>query len=279
MATHSHDRALSPDLTLVIDWGNTRLKTGWFDGLTLLSTGQYNSPASLMADVAARPLTGYAPVRVLVSSTSRPGNEVQAQLTDLSPYIRVLDAQTPVPIRKAYDTPHTLGADRVAAAVGATVMFPGRDCLVLDLGTCLTADLVDREAVFQGGLISPGLQMRFRAMHEQTARLPLVTWPEAGAEGSDQPLVWPGLTARNTRQAMQSGVVNGLAFELNGIIEAYRLERPTIAVVLCGGDASAFESRLKPPIFVASDLVLIGLNRILRYNVDNLQANTPDVDA
>jgi type III pantothenate kinase len=106
-------------------------------------------------------------------------------------------------------------------------------------------------------------------MHEQTARLPLV----------ELPTEWPDLLAKNTKQAMQSGVANGLAFELNGIMDQYRRERPGIVVLLCGGDASAFESRLKPPIFAVPELVLIGLNRILQYNVENLQAASPDVNA
>ncbi len=253
---------------LVIDWGNSSLKTGWFLGSKLVETGRYESLQSLMVDFAQR-----APAQVLVSSTSRPGSDIREQLTDVVTNFWVLDSQTSVPIRKAYDTPATLGADRVAAAVGATTLFPGQDCLILDLGTCLTADLVDREAVFQGGLISPGVQMRFRAMHEQTARLPLLE------RSADLGQSWPALAAKNTRQAMMSGVLNGMAFEMNGIIENYRRERPGIVVLVCGGDASSFESRLKPPIIVVPELVLIGLNRILSYNVENLQANTPDVNA
>lgn len=249
-------------MNLVIDWGNTSLKAGWFDGPTLSRTGRYPSPDALLTEVA-----GYPPTDVLVSSTSRPAEDIRSGLAGLRSHFRVLDSETPVPIRKAYDTPHTLGADRVAAAVGATALFPGQDCLVFDLGTCLTADFVSRDAVFEGGLIAPGLQMRFRAMHEQTARLPLVDTPEE----------WPALTAKNTRQAMQSGVMNGLAFEMNGILETYRRQRPGLVGLLCGGDAPAFESRLKPPIFAVPELVLIGLNRILRYNVENLQADTPDV--
>ncbi|GAB3015843.1 type III pantothenate kinase [Spirosoma pulveris] len=211
--------------------------------------------------------------QVLVSSTSRSGDEITQQLTGMGANVWILNSQTPVPIRNAYDTPTTLGADRVAGAVGATTLFPNQDCLILDLGTCLTADVIDRDLVFQGGLISPGVHMRFRAMHEQTARLPLVDVPVNVTEA------WPVLTAKNTRQAMQSGVLNGLALEMNGLIENYRREIPGIVVLLCGGDASSFESRLKPPIFVVPELVLIGLNRILRYNVENLQANTPDVNA
>ncbi|MFD2936474.1 type III pantothenate kinase [Spirosoma flavum] len=265
-------KTLYPSFTnstnLVIDWGNSSLKTGWFIGSELVEIGRYDSPDALLTDFVNRPVS-----QVLVSSTSRPGSDIRSQLTDLGTDFWILDSQLPVPIRKAYDTPATLGADRVAAAVGATTLFPGQDCVVLDLGTCLTADLVDWDAVFQGGLISPGLRMRFRAMHEQTARLPLVEAP------TDLGDIWPALTGKNTQQAMQSGVMNGLAFEMNGIIENYRRERPGIVVLVCGGDASSFESRLKPPIFVMPELVLIGLNRILRYNVENLQANTPDVNA
>lgn len=253
---------------LVIDWGNTRLKTGWFAGSELVEAGQYADPDALIATLENRLVT-----QVIVSSTSRPAQEIKGLLVGINADLIVFDSQTPVPLRKAYDTPATLGADRVAAAVGATTLFPDQDCLILDLGTCLTADLVDRNAVFQGGLISPGMRMRFRAMHEQTARLPLVE--VSGGTG----LIWPELTAKNTQSALQSGVMNGLAFELAGIVESYRRERPGLAVLLCGGDAPAFESRLKPPIFVVPDLVLMGLNRILRYNVETIQANTPDVNA
>lgn len=254
---------------LVVDWGNTTVKTGWFRGATLLETRRYNSPDALLTDLAEQP-----PLSTIVSSTSRPADEIRGKLGGLGGHTWVLDSQTPVPIRKAYDTPHTLGADRIAAAVGAMALFPGSACLVLDLGTCLTADFVDSEGVFQGGLISPGLQMRFSAMHQQTARLPLIDF-----NPGELSLEWPDLTAKNTRQAMQSGVVNGLLFEMNGIIDTYRHKRPETAVVLCGGDASFFESRLKGPIFAVPELVLIGLNRILRYNVENLQADTPDVNA
>lgn len=268
METELPQDIASPALNLVIDWGNSSLKTGWFRGQELIGVSRYESPEILITELNKQPAT-----HILVSSTSRPGSDIRRQLTDLGTDFWVLDSQTAVPIRNGYDTPTTLGADRVAAAVGAVTLFPDQSCLILDLGTCLTADLVDQDAVFQGGLISPGLRMRFRAMHEQTARLPLVELP------ADVNQHWPPLTAKNTVQAMQSGVLNGLTFEINGIIENYRQERPGIVVLVCGGDASSFESRLKPPIFVVPELVLIGLNRILRYNVENLQANTPDVNA
>lgn len=267
-------------MNLVIDWGNSGLKAGWFRADELTAVERYPTPDALLTTLAERTEQREgraAPMRVIASSTSRPADAIRAGLTGLGSAVWVLDAQTPVPIEKDYETPHTLGADRVAGAVGATVLFPGQACLILDLGTCLTADFVDpgqsrQGATFRGGLISPGLRMRLRAMHEQTASLPLIDWSDTSRNEAD----WPELTARSTRQAMLSGVLNGLAFELNGIIETYRRTWPDLAVVLCGGDAPTFESRLKPPIFVVPELVLIGLNRILNDNVKNLPANTPD---
>lgn len=249
-------------MNLVIDWGNSSLKLGWFDGVTLVHTQHIDTPDTLPGLMNHR-----AAAHVIVSSTNRPASELRSQLNAIGGVDWLtLDGTTPVPIRKQYDTPHTLGADRVAAAVGATVLFPQQNCLVLDMGTCLTADLVEAGlepdgATFQGGLIAPGLQMRFQAMHTFTERLPLVS---VGQE-------WPDLMARNTRDAMRSGVMNGLLFELNGIIDSYRNRYAELAVLLCGGDAPLFESRLKPTIFAVPELVLVGLNRILTYNVKDLQ--------
>ncbi|WP_338876810.1 type III pantothenate kinase [Spirosoma sp. SC4-14] len=252
-------------MNLVIDWGNSSLKVGWFDDDTLLETRHYEKVQDLMAELALRNTTNKSLAHILVSSTSRSATDIQAQLIRADCEVWVLDSGSPVPIYKDYDTPHTLGTDRIAAAVGATALFPEQDCLVIDLGTCMTADLVVSGTVFRGGLISPGLRMRFRAMHEQTARLPLVDLAED----------WPVLTARTTRDAMQSGVMNGMLFEINGLIDQYRLEYPNLVILVCGGDAPVFESRLKQPIFAVPELVLVGLNRILRYNVENLHADKP----
>ena len=122
--------------------------------------------------------------------------------------------------------------------------------------TLITYELLDKNGVFQGGLISPGMRMRFSALHTFTKRLPLVE-PE-----NDSVFI-----GKSTLQSMQSGVVNGILAEIEGIIERYRHETSTLCVVTCGGDAPFFESKLKHPIFAVPELVLIGLNRILLYNV------------
>ncbi len=247
-------------MNVAIDWGNSSLKVGWFEGAALVRTGQFATVAEL-----ADALAGYPAERGIVSSTSRPAEVLQTELAGLGVVNWLfLDGQTPVPISKEYDTPHTLGADRVAAAVGAQVLFPDEDCLILDLGTCITADWLAGGGVFRGGTIAPGLQMRLRAMHTFTARLPLLELDR------QHPPDWPRLDARNTREAMWSGALNGMRLELDGYVEEYRVRHANGRVVLCGGDGPLFESRLKPPIFAVPPLVLWGLNRILHYNVSEL---------
>ncbi len=249
-------------MNLIVDWGNTRIKAAWFDGATLTATDRFTSVDQLGKAIAVK-----RPDRMIVSSTSHAGQSLADAIPELAGIDwLVLDAQLPVPVTKNYETPHTLGADRVAAAVGAMAMFPEQDCLILDLGTCITGDIVDRTGTFQGGLISPGLNMRLLAMHQQTARLPLIPVQEIRETG------WPPLLGKNTRQAMSSGAVSGMLFELEGIIAGHRKKYPDLTVVLCGGDASLFESHLKPPIFAVPELVLRGLNRILEYNVKKLPA-------
>jgi type III pantothenate kinase len=254
---------MANSISLCLDWGNTRLKAGWFEQGCLRETARYASPDALRAALLREP-----PQHVIVSSTNRPADELRLLLDEFDGGAEwlLLSPALPVPIQNAYETPHTLGADRLAAAVGAAALHPGYPCLVFDLGTCVTADLVTPASdpgvwlgTFAGGLIAPGLQMRLRAMHTFTARLPLPELPEPGT--------WPPLTARNTRDALLSGAMNGMAAELTGIIDQYTNLHPDLRVIVCGGDGPLFVNRLKPGIFAVPELVLLGLYQILRYNV------------
>ncbi|GAB3270431.1 type III pantothenate kinase [Larkinella harenae] len=241
-------------MNIAIDWGNSAIKAGFFEKDVLQEVYSQLSVEALQELIQKT-----VPGAVVISSTSRSPDQLRQQLSlPSSTFWLAVDGNTAVPLEKRYDTPNTLGTDRIASAIGAKVRFPNDACLVIDLGTCVTYDYVDANSVFHGGMISPGFRMRFRAMHSFTERLPLVEPDERR----------PSLLGKNTRQAMQAGVVNGLLAELNGIIDAHRHEHPNISVLICGGDASFFESSLKPPIFVVPELVLIGLNRILQYNVD-----------
>jgi type III pantothenate kinase len=162
----------------------------------------------------------------------------------------------PLPIKILYATPQTLGVDRIAGSCGALQLFPGKNTLVIDAGTCITYDFTDSSKQYYGGSISPGLKMRFQAVHTFTARLPLVS-----------PAENPELIGNSTETSIQSGIVNGTVAEIDGIIDRYRQKYPDLQVILCGGDGPFFENKLKASIFASPDLVLIGLNSVLIHNV------------
>lgn len=238
-------------MNLVVDAGNTFSKVGLFEGDELR-----RHESRLTFPELLEVLRSTRVERVIFSSVS---HEVEKIRNCFQPNVPILalSSQTSVPIVKEYDTPETLGADRIAAAVGAVEVFPDEDRLVIDMGTCITYDRVDRTGRFQGGAISPGMGMRFKAMHSFTQRLPLIE-PENNAP----------LLGKTTRQSMLSGVMNGLAAELNGFVAAHRAASPDCRVVLCGGDAPYFANKFQLPVSVVPELVLIGLNCILNYNVD-----------
>jgi type III pantothenate kinase len=244
--------------SLVLDIGNTAAKYGVFHGSALAEGGSIAAPAELR-EVVQR----VGAEHVLLASVAAPAEQWAAELTDALPS-RVLTLQpgtTPVPLHNAYATPHTLGADRLAAAVGAAYLLPGRPVLVVDAGTCIKCDLVTADATYQGGSIAPGLRMRLQALHAFTGRLPELPLPSP-AEAATL-----AVCGTDTRSAMLSGALLGAAAEVNGVVDSYRAQYPQLAVVLTGGDAAFFESRLKGRIFVISELILLGLHRILVHNV------------
>lgn len=167
-----------------------------------------------------------------------------------------VDSSVLLPFCVAYETPETLGSDRIAGVAGAYSLYPAQNCLVINAGTCLTTDFIGKNAVYEGGSISPGINMRFKALNTFTARLPLV-------EEKD-PVT---LTGKSTSEAIKSGVVNGMLAEIKGMIDFYRLVYPDCRIIITGGDSFFFDRNLKADIFAVPELVLIGLNFILEYNV------------
>jgi type III pantothenate kinase len=236
-------------LNLVIDFGNTRIKTACFEQESLLKKNIFNNADELQAA-----FTNTVFENIIISTVNQTVEEATAKL-QASGNKWTLHRQLPLPIQILYSTPETLGVDRIAAACGALSVFPGKNCLVIDAGTCINYEFIDEKANYQGGAISPGIEMRFKAMHTFTARLPLVKW-----NGQ------VGLMGNSTESCLQSGVLNGIIGEIYGMIEQYANKFPELKIILCGGDAPFFENQLKPTIFAAPDLVLMGLNRILRYN-------------
>ena len=237
-------------MNIVVDYGNTSAKVGIFKDEHLHDKHLFQNPAALRAF-----LESYHAENIIVSSVSHPAGEMLSWSVARGEKIS-LSHQLPLPIKILYVTPQTLGVDRIAAVCGAVEIFPNQDCIVIDAGTCITYEFIDHNANYYGGGISPGIAMRFEAMHRFTSRLPLV-----------QPTLLAPLVGDSTETSMQSGVINGVRAEVEGIIQKYIDQYPNLKTVLCGGDVAFFENQLSQPLFVAPDLVLIGLNRILRHHI------------
>lgn len=236
-------------MNLVVDFGNTRGKAALFQEKELVDRLFFQSPEELITQLKSQAIE-----HVLVSSVSVAAGNIQLPASSGSVFH--LTHQLPLPITNQYATPQTLGVDRLAAACGASELFPNENILVIDAGTCVNYEFVDAEGNYLGGAISPGLRMRFESVHHFTARLPHVG-----------PAPEPSLIGRNTEECIQSGVQIGIIEEIKGVISRYQMKYPNLRVVLCGGDSAFFENYLKPTIFVAPDLVLMGLNGILLHNV------------
>jgi type III pantothenate kinase len=237
-------------MNLVIDYGNSAAKVGIFDHQNLLEKRTINSLDDLVAYVKSSSADN-----IIVSSVKEDSAKI-LEFARAVPRKFILSHALPLPIKNLYATPTTLGVDRIAGVCGAQQIFPNEHCLVIDAGTCITFDFIDSRGRFFGGAISPGLNMRFKAVHTFTAKLPLVSLTESIS-----------LIGDSTESCIQSGVINGTIAELDGIIDQYSNKFDGLRVILCGGDSLFFENKLKTSIFASPDLVLIGLNSILNYNV------------
>lgn len=246
-------------MQLLVDIGNTRIKAALFSEEQLQLLEIFSDTTSLVSWVSR--LDSLPQISAhLISSVGLPEEALSALKKQLPGRAFLLNPSLPVPIRNAYESPQTLGADRLAAAVAGAKLAEGKPALVFDAGTCLTIEYVDAEGVYRGGAIAPGLQMRFRAMHEFTQRLPLLPVPEGGQTK---------LIGTTTKAAMESGVVHGMLAEIEGTIDRYQRLAPEMQVFLGGGDTKFFESKINRRIFANPEIVLTGLNEILRYNVSN----------
>ncbi|MFZ1808360.1 MAG: type III pantothenate kinase [Cyclobacteriaceae bacterium] len=238
-------------MNLSVDYGNSRIKAGVFEHKELIQHFTFEDEV-----VFDQWLKENKFENAIVSSVARSTDKLLDTINSGGKKIQ-MNPSTALPIGIKYSTPQTLGVDRIAAACGVLDALPNKHCLVIDLGTCINYEFVDDQGSYYGGAISPGIKMRFEAMHTFTAQLPLVKF------NKNSPLI-----GDSTESCMQSGVVNGVLAELDGIIDRYQKKYPTMGVILCGGDAPLFENKLKRPIFVAPNLVLSGLNRILLHNVN-----------
>ena len=241
-------------MNLVVDSGNTSTKVAVMEGGTTVREWRFDRFTQGDADAI---IAGYSPSKAVVASTGGDGERICAMLEGRVGFLLRMSPLTPVPIGIDYDTPETLGTDRIAAAVGAVEVYGAGDMLIVDMGTAITFDFVGG-GVFRGGNISLGVGSRFRALHDYTAQL-----PQCGITEID------GSLGRSPRTAIEQGVMRSVLYEIKGYADEFLQKNPQIRIIFCGGDAKCFVNRIKNAIFANCNMMYIGLNRILEYNATN----------
>ena len=239
-------------MNLIADIGNTTTKVALAEAGTIVRKERLSSsdPALIGKFIGRRSLRG-----AIVSSVSSDPSVLLAFLRGKCDRVHNLTWQSIYPFIIDYGTPETLGVDRLAAAAGGIVHHPGADLLVIDAGSALTVDLVT-DGAYRGGSISPGLSMRFRALHEYTGRLPLITRRDSFS--------YPG---RTTEEAIAAGVVMGLVYEINEYIRTFEERYRNLVTVITGGDSELISSHTEKKLVIYPDLVTEGLNFLLDTNV------------
>lgn len=244
--------------TLCFDFGNTRLKCGVFviDRLTEVLTLENENSETIIGL-----LDKYKPESTILSSVINHNTEIEKLLSGRSLFIK-LDATTPLPFTTPVTKPETIGADRLALAAFAVHFNKNQNNLVISLGSCITYNFINKYNNFIGGSISPGMEMRFKSLNAFTAKLPLVK-ADPMAIGWNFPLI-----GYDTNTNILSGVLQGMAAEIDGIINEYKEKFENFNVLLTGGDTHNFAQHLKNKIFADPYLILKGLYAISKYNHD-----------
>ncbi|MFP4047676.1 MAG: type III pantothenate kinase [Bacteroidales bacterium] len=241
------------DMELAVDIGNSLIKAGLFKNNKLFKVVKFK-------DINFNRLTNfalhYSVENIIISSVRENSFHKFSRLKKFFKKIIELNETTKLPIRNLYKTPETLGKDRIAGAVGAYTIFPDDNVLYIDMGSAITIDLINNKGEYIGGNITPGLKMRYNALHQFTNKLPLL-----------QPKENKILLGQTTQEAIHAGMSNGIIFELNSYIKTLQGSYDNLKTILTGGDSNFFDNKLNYTIFVESNLILIGLNKILKYNI------------
>ncbi len=240
-------------MNLVIDIGNTLIKYAVFENRRMVY--DQVSESGLFLSKIKELFEHYPKINYAIISSVGKLDKTEKDIVSLFCKVHVLSSASKVPFKNSYATPHTLGVDRLALATAAFYQNPRGNTLAIDAGTCITYDMVNNAGEYVGGAISPGVRMRYRAMHNQTAGLPLL-----------EPEELLDFVGNSTQSCMHSGVINGVACEVDGVIDQYRARYQDLTVILTGGDAHFFAKRLKNTIFANSKFLLEGLNCLLEYN-------------
>ncbi|WP_320017775.1 type III pantothenate kinase [Labilibaculum manganireducens] len=241
-------------MNLIVDIGNTQIKSGFFENNQLVrlensTLGETEFVSGLLSKCENAP-------NVIISSVRKYPEELISKLKLACKVVLFFNSEIGTPLENLYESKSTLGYDRLAACAGAHGLYKGKDILVIDAGTAITFDFVTAKAQYLGGCISPGLKMRFKALHEFTQNLPELSKNEDFS-----------LIGKNTNDAIVSGVQNGLIFEIDSYINKLKTIHPELRVVITGGDAHFLNKSLDNKAAYHPEIVLEGLNKILEFNL------------
>ena len=240
-------------MLLTIDVGNTRIKAAVFEQNTLVELFIFIKKGLLTETNYI--LNKFPKIKNLVVASV--GNVEKELFWSIKNRVEIhfITRESKFPFTNLYSTPTTLGIDRMVLATGAVLRFPNQNRLVIDAGTCITYDFVDENDNYLGGAISPGVRLRYESLHQQTAKLPLLTknYPES-------------FIGNSTQESIHSGIVNGVVLEIDGFIELYKTRYAKFIIILTGGDAEFLAMQLKNTIFANSNFLLEGLNQTFQYN-------------
>jgi type III pantothenate kinase len=240
-------------MLLAIDVGNTQIKLAVFEQNTIINH-KIVSFTDWKTEVQ-NSLNFHVEIDAIVVSSVGNLDENEFRSIDSKAKIYFITANSKFPFSNSYATPTTLGVDRMVLAAGAVLMFPNKNRLVIDAGTCVTYDFIDSNNVYYGGAISPGIRLRYESLHNYTAKLPLLS-----LEIPDE------IIGNSTMQSIHSGVINGIAFELDGFISSVLDKNDNFIIILTGGDAEFLAKRLKNTIFANPNFLLESLNQTFQYN-------------
>jgi type III pantothenate kinase len=238
-------------MNLIVDIGNTSTKLAVFDGMKKLSVSRINE---LSCAELEKELSGFKVKRAIVSSVKKLPPFISDLLFANIPFVHVLSHKSKLPFKIEYETPETLGPDRIAAVAGAFSLFPGSEILIIDAGTAITYEFLS-SGIYKGGNISPGINMRFKALNKFTEKLPLVS--------SSDNYTFPGV---NTIDAISAGVITGVTYEINEYIRTFKKNKTDFKVLLAGGDSEFLKNKINYQTTYMPDIVIDGLNYILEYN-------------
>ena len=240
-------------MLLTIDVGNTKVKAAVFENNTLLYKSVFN--INHFKKEIEKTLNDYNLIENMIVASV--GKIEEAAFLHFNKQVKVyfITRDYSYPFQNSYSSPNTLGIDRLVLAAGAVLNYPNKNRLIIDVGTCITYDFIDENDNYFGGAISPGIKLRYEALHNYTSNLPLLVkeLPESTIGNS-------------TNQSIHSGVINGITYEIDGFINDYSNIYKNFIIILTGGDSDFLVNRLKNNIFANQNFLLESLNQLFQYN-------------